>query len=250
MTNTSDFPNLSNSPITEALIDIQTTSDEPCTFESLISVKNSLINDFPNVEQQQAGIINFNFSKDESSASSNQEPTGFIMRTDDKLYAAQILLNRVSISRLKPYLDWSELRIRMERLWPIYRDVTSAVRVKRLAVRNINKLLLPDATKKLGYYFTNPMTIPDGLPQNYANYLVRAVIPDVDIDSVAIIQQILEGITPDNQISIIFDIDTFKEVDIDVNDKENIWSTIEELHRFKNRIFFNSITENTKELFL
>lgn len=250
MTNISNFPNLSNSPITEALIDIQTTSDEPCTFESLIPVKNRLIDEFPNVEQQQEGIINFNFSKDESSASSNQKPNGFVMRTEDRLYAAQILLNRVSLSRLRPYLDWLELRKRMDRLWPIYRDTTSAVRVKRLAVRNINKILLPDSTKKLGYYFTNPMTIPAGLPQNYASYLIRAVIPDVETKSIAIIQQVLEGVNSDNQISIIFDIDTFKEVDIDVNDEENIWSTIEELHRFKNRIFFNSITENTKELFL
>ena len=49
-------------------------------------------------------------------------------------------------------------------------------------------------------------------------------------------------------IRIILDIDVFKFNELGIK-MENIWADFERLHAMKNRIFFESITENTARLY-
>lgn len=248
MNDNNKFPHLSNAPITEAMIDIQTASKDPISIDVLRSVAQALKEEFPIAENKE--LATMSFSANESAPRGTRELQGFLVRSEDKLYAAQILINRFSLSRLMPYKDWGDLRNYSEKLWSIYKDIVKPIRVKRLAVRYINRLLLPDPTKQLSYYFTKPLEIPEELPQALANYVTRMVIPEPESSSVAIVQQVMEGMSQENQASIIFDIDAFKEVDFGVGDNEMIWSTLENLREYKNRIFFKTLTNNTIEMYL
>ena len=99
--NNNEFPHLPNAPITEALIDIQTSSVEPTTIDKLKRVTEAIKEEFPNVTERHVATINFDLIAAESSGS--REPNGFLARTGDELYAAQIMVGRFTLSRLLPY---------------------------------------------------------------------------------------------------------------------------------------------------
>ncbi len=86
--------------------------------------------------------------------------------------------------------------------------------------------------------------MPQGLQ---CSFLTRVVIHDPEIDAAAIITQAFEQIVDPKLIPIILDIDVFRQKE--VISEEEAWQTLEKLRHFKNRIFFASITEKTKELF-
>lgn len=249
MDNDTDFPHLPNAPITEALIDIQVRFHIPPTNKTLQSVADLIKEEFPLIEERYQAAFSFNIKSKESESSIEQEPLGFLMRTEDKQYAAQIMSDRFTFSRLTPYIDWNDLREQTERIWSIYRDTTNPDRIVRLAVRYINRLLLPSPIEDFNDYFNSPIEIPSGLPQSLAGYMTRLVIPDPKSGAVATVQQVLEGETKENHVSIIFDIDTFKIVDMDINNEDEVWSNLEALREYKNRIFFKSLKENTIKLY-
>jgi len=70
--------------------------------------------------------------------------------------------------------------------------------------------------------------------------------PELDIK--ANIIQALEKSKEANHISLILDIDVYKSQDFSP-DSQDMWSFFEQFHELKNRIFFQSITEETARLF-
>ena len=95
------------------------------------------------------------------------------------------------------------------------------------------------------------MTIPEiapNLPQGLANFFMRLEIPNPDIEAATIITQTMKKLTEDQRLPLIFDIDVFQNKTYSDN-KTEMWEDFEKLRLFKNDIFFNSITERTKELF-
>jgi len=249
MDNNTSFPHLTNAPITEALIDIRVSFHNPPTTEELKNVANAIKEEFPLQTERNRTTISFNIQPEKTESSVGKESNGLLIHTQDKKYAVQLMRESFSLSRLQPYLDWSELRTQTEKYWEIYADILKPDRVTRLAVRYINKLLIPTPIQDFSDYFTQPVEIPKGLPQGLASYMTRLVIPEPETQSVAIVQQVLEGSTPEDKVSILFDIDAFKFVDLSTNDHDAIWSILENLHEYKNRIFFNSLTDKTIGLY-
>lgn len=249
MINDTDFPHLDNAPITEALIDIQVRFHKPPTSETLLLVANSIKDEFPLREERHKATLSFNISTQESESSVVKDPDGFLLRTEDKKYAAQIMHDRFSFSHLAPYKDWATLSERADKIWSVYRDTTKPDRIVRIAVRFINRLLMPIPIEDFGDYFTKPIEIPDALPQGLANYMTRMVIPEPETNLIATVQQVLDGTAIDNQLPIIFDIDTFKAVDLAADDNEAISSTLNSLRDYKNRIFFRNLTQKAIDLY-
>lgn len=248
MTNSPKYPNLSNAPITEALIDIQVVQNEPPAIESLRNVVEAIKDDFPVVEDRIQTSIQVEFNKGEATTSRGQSPQGFNARSTDGLYVVQILMGRLTVSRLAPYVSWDDLREKAEHVWRIYLDNVNPLRVTRLATRYINRIELPDEPFELSGILKKPVEMPEGLPEGVGSYFVKLAIPDPDTGSVAFVHQILEGGGPQKQPFLIFDIDVFMQVDMDVQ-KEDVWETLEGLRGYKNRIFFGCLTDEAIEQF-
>jgi uncharacterized protein (TIGR04255 family) len=96
------------------------------------------------------------------------------------------------------------------------------------------------------YILTTPEIAPK-VPQGLAGFFMRLVIPDEKSRSIAIVTQTMED-TQEQVLPLIFDIDVFREGAFAANGAE-MWEVLEQLREYKNEIFFNSITEKTKELF-
>jgi len=77
---------------------------------------------------------------------------------------------------------------------------------------------------------------------------MRLEIPNPDIHAIAIITQTMENTTKNQRLPLILDIDVFSKINF-INSDEEMWKEFEKLRKFKNDVFFYSITEKTKELF-
>lgn len=243
------YPILSKAPITEALIDIRVNVRDELKIEQLYSIYNFISKEYPNKKERHKWEGSLEFKKGETPISTAAEMIdGYVFISTDKKQICQARLDGFTFSRLKPYETWENLRDEAYRLWQKYREITFP-EITRVALRYINKMELPLPIRDFSDYLKAAPIVPTGLPQGVSSFLTRIVIHDPEIDAAGIITQALEQIVNPNILPIILDIDVFKQKSEGISEKE-AWQILEKLRHFKNKIFFESITEKGKELFL
>ncbi len=242
------YTHLENAPITEALIDIRVKMREDLTVEKLESIYNSISGQYPDKKARHKWEGKFEFKKGESPISLGTETIdGYIFTSTDHKQIFQARLDGFTFSRLKPYETWEQLHDEAYKLWQKYREVNSP-EITRVALRYINKMEIPLSGKDFNEYLAAAPIVPEGLPQGVSSFLTRVVIHEPSIDAAAIITQALEQVVNPNFIPIILDIDVFRQKSEGISE-EDAWKILEKLRHFKNTIFFESITEKTKEIF-
>lgn len=244
-----EYSVLSRAPIIEALIDIRVKVKEDLTVEQFNSIYDSISAQYPDKKERHKWEGKLEFKKGGTPISTTTETIdGFIFASVDKKQMLQTRLDGFTFSRLKPYETWEHLRTEARKLWEKYKEVTSP-EITRIALRYINKMEIPLPIMDFSDYLTAAPIVPEGLPQRVSSFLTRIVIHEPEINASAIITQALEQIVNPNILPIILDIDVFKQKSEGISE-EDAWETLEKLRHFKNNIFFKSITEKAKELFL
>ena len=241
------YPILSNSPITEALVDIRVKLPPQADVNKIDSMYELIKGRYPKKQEQRMSEIKIELKPGEELAKQLTKINGFRYLSSDEKEIAQARMDGFTFNKLFPYTKWEDLRNEAHRLWLIYREIASPDLVTRVALRYINNLKIPMPIKDFDEYLVCPPRVPDELPQGVSSFLTRVIIHEPSIDANAVITQALESVVGDI-VPIILDIDVFKfrPEGIEEND---IWSTLENLRILKNRIFFASITEKLKEMF-
>lgn len=246
------WPNLKNAPITEALIDIRVLLAEGIQQANLETVHERIKAQYPTRRQRQSFEASFEFRQNEDPVPNiSKGKDGYLLISEDEKQVLQTRLDGFTFSRLKPYQSWIELRDEARRLWEIYSSITKPQKLTRLAVRYIDLIELPLPFSDFHEWILTVPEVAPTLPQALAAFLTRMVIPFDDTGTTAIITQNFgpqPGQNHRNTVSLIFDIDVFRSVDIAGNSNE-LWMHFEELREVKNRIFFESITRKTEALF-
>jgi uncharacterized protein (TIGR04255 family) len=244
-----EYQILPKAPIIEALIDIRVKGREDLTVEQLDAIYDSISNQYPDKKTRHKWESTFEFKKGEPPISTGTETVdGYIFTSADRKQIFQARIDGFTFSRLKPYETWEQLRDEAHRLWQLYRGVVSP-EITRVALRYINKMEISLPIRDFSDYLTAAPIVPDGLPQGVSSFLTRIVIHEPEIDAAAIITQALEQVVNPSILPIILDIDVFKQKSEGISE-EDAWEILEKLRNFKNNIFFKSITEKAKELFL
>lgn len=241
------YRHLKNAPINEALIDLRVKLPEDKRKVDLLEKMHDQIKDrFPEKKQQIEHRLEFH-SGPPTTEKKTTDHVGYRFASEDGLWVVQATINGFTLSRLKPYETWENLRDEAKQIWRIYEDILSPEAVTRVATRFINKIEIPGPNIDFDDYLTAAPVIPKALSQIMMGFFSRVVVPDEKSKSVGIITQNFEpGINP-QVIPILLDIDVFKEKLFEIQDP--IWDTIDCLREVKNRIFFDSITEKTAGLF-
>lgn len=243
---------LSHAPITEALIDIQVQPREGLTFASLQDTISTMDLGYYVKSPISEGLIGFKLSTDgqqpETTAASAQ--VGVRLHSHDEKYVAQFRLTGFTLSRLRPYDDWSGLLQETRRAWELYATQLKPVRVIRLATRFINNLQLPmqqgDSYQK---YLHKLADVPDEAPQALASFFQRFQLFDVANEASVILTAALDKIPPTGATPVILDVDAFKVTNLVPTDGK-LWEILEQLRTLKNRTFFGAITEKAVELYV
>ncbi|MFQ5779360.1 MAG: TIGR04255 family protein [Nitrospiria bacterium] len=237
---------LDKAPITEALVDIRVKLRPDIDLSTLESTYALFASEYPEKRKRIRVESKGDFKTRKSETTSVVD--GYLCTSSEKKQVVQVRLDGFTFSRLKPYTTWEDLRKEALRLWQLYIRLVSPELITRVALRYINRLEIPLPIRDFGDYLTAPPTIPQNLPQELTSFLTRNVIRERSLNFVAIISQSLEPVGASNVVPVILDIDVFKEVQYNVGTKE-IWETIDQLREFKNKIFFESITDKIVELY-
>lgn len=235
---TNRWPHLSKAPIVEGLIDIRVERSIALTLDVLKATCDELAADFPAREELRTFTGQFSFSQEGGPcfSASAPAPVGLILRSADQKWVAQFRMDGFTLSRLKPYTSWDELKARATELWGTYAAMGRPTRIVRLACRFINRIPMPPG-KSFEKTFMTTFSIPASLPQAVAGYLLRVVIPFEKEQCLAIVTESLQ----ENSHDCIFDLDAFSETPDGISEAD-AWIKLDQLRGVKNRLFFEGLT--------
>jgi len=236
-----------NAPIKEALIDIRVELPVNAMELQLIeTVHDRVRNRYPGKKKR--FYMEGRFSTgEEDGASASQTLVGFSFSSEDGTQVFQARRDGFTLSRLRPYGSWPELRDEARRLWDIYRGVVNPEKITRMAVRYINQIDIPLSPIEYKDYFrTTPEVSPD-LPQALSGFFMQLQFPQTDFGGLLILTQ--TSVPPPNRTttSVILDLDVYKE--IEMTSDQDVWGLFETLRNRKNEFFEGCITERTRALF-
>ena len=228
-----------NAPIVEAIVDLRVTPLEDFKLNTLDPFVDKLSERFPIKEERIERTHEIGLDKSGVGEVKHSEvrKLGYVLYTQDRDWAVQGRLDGFTLSKMKPYGHWAELRDEARELWDSYKDVVAPQSVIRLAVRYINRIELPLPSLDFEDYILTAPNIADDIPQGLSQFFFRLVIPKPDDNITAIITSTLDSIEEEtNILPYIFDIDTFIVANYESSSDE-IWFDLDRLRDFKNLIF-------------
>ena len=247
----SEWPHLPKAPISEALVDIRVVLPPATDIDHLKPFRDKVRDRYPTCRErhQWRGQLEFKAAEAPLVHAPSGHPDGYLLTSGDGCQVVQARLDGFTFSRLKPYQTWELLRDSARPLWEYYRQLAKPESVTRIAVRYINRLELPIPFKDFREWLLTVPEVAPNLPQGLAGFFFRLNIPFEEPHGFVNLTQALEAGDYARHAPLIFDIDTFRPVELDPGDEE-IWRQLEELRVIKNRVFFESITDRLKELYL
>jgi uncharacterized protein (TIGR04255 family) len=243
-----DPRHLRNAPITEAIIDCQVKARTGFRPEEFLGLKTRLADRFPSVDERRGFQATLEMIEGQGQPPVMQSADlglqGYFFKTSDGKTIAQFRVDGFTFNRLRPYTSWEELFPQAMELWGLYSSTAKPDVITRLAVRYINRIVLPPGAVTFETCLRAAPVIPPELPQYMSGFLTRVTIHDLETKVAANVVQALEASAPGSQLAVLLDIDAYKEGEFSTDDPR-IEQTFGQLRAFKNRIFFNSLTEDT-----
>lgn len=242
MTKKKTFPNLSNPPAIEAVLDI--TTNEISDTQKLDYRKREFKKRFPRKEQ----ILLFESSlqgAEKSMRIVNKNRTlGFAYKSEDEKEISQFRLNGFSYNRLPPYLGWEAFVDKALENWETYRSIRKRLEIKRIGLRFINIIKVPGSDPTISEYFNVGITSKTliGKIKQYKYQYIR----DFDDDLIAIVNFGQIEIQ-DDETSFIFDIDVIKQTSDLSPETNNVAEYLKAMRQAKNTVFFENLTDKALE---
>lgn len=239
------FPHLPRAPITEAVIDLQTELPPDVTIETLAGLQSLFADKYPVKKDRFQWQVQFNVQA-QTVASEGMAQDGYLFWSANERQAVHARLNGFAFSWLKPYPDWVTFRDEARQQWAEFVRFARPLRVRRVALRFINRIELPQPVVYQDYLNTFPRT-GDGVAPALSGLFMRLVAP-TDGDMVVITEAIDEAGATNDSVPVILDIDVSRQAEFLV-DGDDAWRALDALRDVKNRVFFGSVTTKALELF-
>lgn len=241
----------SKAPITEALIDIQTTTPEDLELDELRDFVSLWPDRFPKSKLQThfESRIRVEGGQPTPTVVTNHAARGYSFITANKDRVVQVRRDGYTFSKLHPYESWKKLKVEAKELWNRYKEVARPQSANRLAVRFINRITLPEETINLNEWFDLHPRAPEALGP-MQEFLLRIVMPHSENRNYrAIITQATQPPQEGSRSAVILDIDVFTTTNLDPA-SEDVWQILDDLRVFKNDVFFGTITKKTEKSLL
>lgn len=244
------YPHLPNAPIVEGVIDLQVSGIAVPT--SNLKVRIEGYSETKELRGYELGV-----NMDENGGISRHDHShirGYRYLDALRNYLLQFRRDGYTLSKLAPYDRWETFEEEARKKWKVFKNVaeTDSSQVARIAVRYINKLLVPaNGGVDIQTYLKNaPDTPDDGDFPLIEHFISRMVMPLGD-DIRAIVTSTMEETRTEQGkplLPLVLDIDVFKDVSENEVTEELIWSTLSQMRHHKNKIFFSVMSEAAIEL--
>lgn len=235
---------LRNAPITEAVIELQLTGQSEVTKGDFAPVQAAEGKGYPRV----SGIFRRNGQIEVSEKGfvgsySDSKLIGVHIVSADEKYVGSLAIDRFSVSRMRPYEDWETFKTEALRLWVHELSVLKPTGITRLGVRFLNEIDVPFPTG-MQELFNLPVALaPNGRP--LLAFASSCLIPDVEKDLGVNLNVFSQPPTEQGtNFRFMVDIDAFKAVSFDPKDVGGWSHILDDLRDFKNKIFFELLTDS------
>lgn len=248
MSNTRHYP---HAPITEAVVDlrVQPRADfDPVEFAAGFGGVAGQYPKSDDIFELKASIKIGQAGVGQQNAGTTRAHIGKRFASPDGSYVLQARTTGFTLSRMRPYECWEDLRDEAMRLWPLYRAVAKPSRVTRLAVRYINKIDFSGERIELSEYLNVYPELANSSQEPIERYFMQFSSSQGKTGFKSIINQAGTASGVLGGVSVILDIDLFLDTDVPQTEEE-IWAVFERLHTRENEIFESCITDKTRELF-
>ncbi|MDE2676510.1 MAG: TIGR04255 family protein [Gemmatimonadota bacterium] len=237
---------LSKAPIREAVLDVGVAGGTPVDLRLL---RNSLesTDRFPEVHDI-TSESSPQHTPNEQDLEHGSGPGGVIgVRgfTDERDWVVDFRRDGLTFSRRSPYPSWREYSGLARPLVEEFLSITMPAQVVRLGLRYVNHFRLPDRDPR--DYFVSLPSLPDSLSLSVDRLLTSTTARHSESGrSVHVMHVLLDDLAP-GRIGHLLDIDVFSDNRFGP-EEDQIRGTFESLRDFKNRIFFELITERNARL--
>jgi len=237
-----------HAPIKEAIVDISVADIGADGLAKLEALANTFP-EYPNVQPVRLLKIMNNFNPDgTNNSTSESEIIGYQFRAADNSELVTCRSQGFSYHKLKPYTEWQRILPKAIEGWKKFHDKCQPTIITKLTVRNINLIEVPQTTLDLDEYFEAGPTLPTNIDGPMENFFSRTIInfPEHDTKcNVTFAQQPPQSL---GNAAFVLDIEAFKTVD-GILSLTQINEMLTILNHTKDRVFFGSITQKTKDLF-
>jgi uncharacterized protein (TIGR04255 family) len=168
------------------------------------------------------------------------------LREDEKALV-QVADNFLAINHLKPYPAWQVFREMISRGLEAYREVAIPKGFKRIGLRYINRIAVPEERVEIEDFLVAVPKIPAVLPQVFAAWAQRVEVPFEDANGVLALQSgSVKGEEAAQAFLLDLDFTSLKPQEVTL-DKAMDW--VERAHELVENAFEACITPRARELF-
>lgn len=235
-----------NAPITEAILDLRVKPREGLTLQDVKRGLDGEDSAYPEAHDLMVAQGHLEVGVNVTAAAT-QRQIGYLLTSADQKQVVQSRTDGFTFSRLAPYENWESFRNEGRRLWTLYRERVAPANVVRIAVRYVNRFDLPETRVELKDYFRTCPEVSSELTQPLGNFFMRLAMPQDDLKGQLLINQTLVPSPREGCLSVVLDIDLFRETDIPL-EEDAIWHLFDLLRDRKNQVFEACITEPLREL--
>lgn len=242
-------------PVSEALIDIRVDPLPAAQLSIIKHLHEQVLEDYPTQKPQQRWEGSWEVGGDTiTTAQKAYGVTGYSFESQDKKRIVQYRLDGFTCNFLKPdpteaWVGWEHLREESKRTWNLYAKTLGVQEVIRVAVRYINKIVIPGPIVELSDYFTTPPDVPKNLEyQNLSSFLSRVTVIIPELHASATITQAPAQERSQAGLVVLLDIDIVRSQQLP-SSSNALWETLDRFREIKNSIFEKSLTPRAKELF-
>jgi uncharacterized protein (TIGR04255 family) len=237
-----------HAPISEAVIDLRIEASESPPTDPFSNFVSGVQDRYPFTAPIRAVEMGFHVEDGAGAKFHNaQQVVGERLQstTGDRVLQVQQL--GFTLSHMAPYTNWEAFREEARHVWPLFVKATQAKAVSRVAVRVINKLIVPFTE---AHQFTTVMpSIPPGPFGSLDAYFMQL---QIGLETVAngckAIVNIARGNAEDgSNVEYVLDFDLFV-AGLFPAESAELWRLLDKMSAAKNDLFEASITDKTREL--
>lgn len=235
-----------NPPLIEALCEFQFEPDQPWDWTIPGLVYDKIKKEFPKKKQQK--ILEMEFRAEQEISQTVKGGIGRMQfLREDESALVQVGPNLLVVNHLTPYPTWNKFQEMIKNGLAVYNEVANPKALKRISLRYINRLKIPQSEVRIEDYILAVPTIPAPLPQVFATWIQRVEIPFEDSNGVMAMQSGSIRHEVPNSIAFLLDLD-FVTLDIQRVNLENAMEWVARAHDEVEKAFEVCITDKTRAL--
>lgn len=236
-------------PLVEALCEFRFEPSQPWDWTVPGLVYDKVKSEYPKKRQQNIVEVELRMEQEELA----QRLKGGVARMqflrEDERALIQVGPDLLTINHLKPYPNWKTLRGMIVHALDVYRQVAAPKGIRRIGLRYINKIEIPEPRVEIEHYLLAVPKVPEAIPQVFATFVQRVEIPFEPANGMLILQSGSVRDASREGTAFMLDLDFFTLL----ADKVTLDSAIEWVERAHDeveRTFEECITDKTRALFI